>query len=107
MRPSRETVICVQAEWDGWRTAEVPLESLSDIHWRQPARAPRALLHGYVMCSDILAGDIPHGCAETAGPHRLLVCVLKRHSTFASYAELVRRADRERAAVLPTAARSA
>ena len=99
MQTRHDTIICVQSEWDGWKTAEVRLQDLADIHWHQPGRAPRALLHGYIMCSDIIAGDLPHGCADTAGPHRLLVCVLKRHTAASSYAQLARRADEHR---LPT-----
>jgi hypothetical protein len=96
MQVTDDKVICVQREWDGWKTAEVRLRDLLDIHWRQPTRAPRALVHGYISCTDIIAGEIPHGCEHTGVSHRLLVCVLKRHSAPSAYAELARRADQQR-----------
>lgn len=87
-------LIRVHDQWDGWHNAEVPLSDLQDVHWLQPARAPRPLLHGYVSCARIAVGEIPHNCHGSAGPHTLLVCVLKKHSTPAVYAEIARRADR-------------
>lgn len=93
---SDDTVICVQGEWDGWKTAEVRLQDLLDVHWRQPIRAPRSLVHGYVRCTDLLAGEIPHPCEHAGVPHRLLVCVIKRHNAPSAYEELVRRADHQR-----------
>jgi hypothetical protein len=97
MPTENDMLICVQREWDGWRTAEVRLGDLQNIHWHQPGRAPRPLLHGYISCASITAGEIPHDCERTAGPHRLLVCVLKRHSAPSVYAEIARRADAHQA----------
>jgi hypothetical protein len=68
------------------------LRDLVDIHWRQPIRAPRPLVHGYIRCTDIIAGEIPHVCEQTGTPHRLLVCVIKRHSAPSVFEELARRA---------------
>jgi hypothetical protein len=87
-----DSVICVQGEWDGWKTAEVRLRDLLDIHWRQPIRAPRLLVHGYIRCTDVITGEIPHACEHTDKPHRLLVCVIKRHSAPSAFEELARRA---------------
>ncbi|MCA1562671.1 MAG: hypothetical protein LC804_21195 [Acidobacteria bacterium] len=87
-----DLLVCVQREWDGWQTAEVRLGKLQSIHWFQPHRAPRPLLHGYVSCASITTGQIPHNCERTGGPHRLLVCVLKRHNAPSVYAEIARRA---------------
>jgi hypothetical protein len=82
----------VQCEWDGWRTAEVRLADLQNIHWLQPERAPRPLVHGYVSCRCV-AGGLSHECDRTKGPHTLLVCVLKKHVVPSVYAEIARRAD--------------
>jgi hypothetical protein len=96
MRAPDELVIRVQSEWNGWRNAEVRLGDLRDVHWFQPTRAPQALVHGYILCSHIVIGDIPHDCARRSAPHRLLVCILKRHTIASVYADLARRADRRR-----------
>jgi hypothetical protein len=90
-----DTLICVQREWDGWRTARVRLSDLENIHWFQPSRAPALLAHGYVSCSRIVHGEIPHECERVSAPHRLPVCVLKRHSPASVYEEIARRANQE------------
>lgn len=95
-------IVYVQREWNAWRTAEVRLRDLKEIHWRQPAGAPQKLVHAYVSCADIRAGDLPHACGDSWGPHRLLVCVLRRHVTPSVHAEIARRADeRERRLEFP------
>lgn len=86
------TLIRVHAQWDDWRNADVRVSDLRDVHWLQPARAPHALVHGYISCSSIVAGEIPHECDRRSAPHQLLVCVLKRHTIPHIYAELARRA---------------
>jgi hypothetical protein len=96
MGASDGMVIRVQSAWNGWRNAEVRLGDLRDVHWFQPTRAPRALVHGYIVCSNIMLGDIPHDCDRRSAPHRLLVCILKSHTIATVYAELVRRADERR-----------
>jgi len=99
MHTDADAVIFVQREWDGWRTAEVRLSDLQDIHWLRPSGAPRPLAHGYISCASVTAGNIPHDCERTPGPHRLLVCVLKKHSSPSAYAEIARRADEQRTMV--------
>ena len=96
MRASDDMMIRVQSTWSGWRNAEVRLGDLRDVHWFQPTRAPRALVHGYIFCSNIVSGEIPHECDRASAPHRLLICILKSHTIAPVYAELVRRADERR-----------
>ncbi|MBS1818421.1 MAG: hypothetical protein JSU08_10855 [Acidobacteria bacterium] len=85
-------LVVVQREWNGWRKALVPLYALEDVHWHQPAGAPRPLVHGYVSSESLLSGDVPHDWAEGGEP-RLLVCVLRRHTVPSLFDELARRAD--------------
>ena len=92
-----DVLIFVQHEWNGWHKAFVRLCDLQNIHWFQPRGAPKPLIHAYVLCTSVIEGDIPHGCERTAAPHRLRVCILKRHSTASVYAEIVRRADDQQA----------
>ena len=96
MRASDDMLIRVQSEWNGWRNAEVRLGGLRDVHWFQPTRAPHALVHGYILCSNIVIGDLPHDCDRRSAPHRLLVCILKSHTIATVYADLARRADERR-----------
>jgi hypothetical protein len=99
MRLEDDTRICVQREWNGWRTAEVRLRDLQQVHWLQPSGAPRPLVHGYVSCDGFITGSLVHECAPEQRPHPLLVCVLKSHTVPAVYDELVRRANGRRCAM--------
>ena len=88
-------LIRVQSEWNGWRNGEVRLRDLQSVHWFQPSQAPHPLVHGYISCTNLVTGDIPHHCDPASLPHRLLVCVLKRHAIPSAYAELARRAGEQ------------
>lgn len=96
MRGYDDILVRVQSDWNGWRGASVRVGDLHDIHWSQPTGAPHVLVHGYISCSRIVSGDLPHDCDGRSAPHRLRVCVLKRHTLPAVYAELTRRADHQR-----------
>jgi hypothetical protein len=94
--PAAEILIRVHSRWDDWRTADVRLEDLQDVQWLQPAGAPHEIMHGYISCSNVRNGNIPHDCARRSAPHRLVVCILKRHTSPLVYATLVRQADQRR-----------
>lgn len=93
MPAAADTKVRVQQEWDGWRTADVHLQDLHNIHWRQPPGAPRQLAHGYVSCASITGGSLLHECSGSPSSHRLLVCVLKRHTAAPAWAEIERQAN--------------
>ena len=93
MQTVDDVLIRVQREWNGWHTAEVRFGDLQDIHWRQPRLGPRPLAHAYISCTTLASGALPHGCEPGEDPHRLLVCVLKKHCIPSVYAEIARRAD--------------
>ena len=82
----------VQRQWSDWQTATIRLDDLEDIHWRQPAGAPKPLIHGYVQCTHILSGRLCPDVPVSTHPHRLLVCVLKSHTAPGVYVELTIRA---------------
>jgi hypothetical protein len=86
-------LVVVQRDWNGWKKAMAPASALQDVHWRQPAGAPRPMLHAYVSCAALISGMVPHECSEDAAPHRLLVCVLKCHTVPSVYDQLARLAD--------------
>lgn len=96
MGPYDDMSICLHADWKHCVTASTRFADLHDVHWYQPPGAPHAMVHGYVACTDIVTGAIPHTCDPTTTPHRLYVCVLKRHTIPSLYAELARLADRQK-----------
>jgi hypothetical protein len=89
---SAATQVVVQRDWSGWRKAMAPMTALESVHWRQPAGAPRPLIHAYVSCRDLISGDVPHECGEQAA-HRLLVCILRQHTAPSVFQALVERAN--------------
>jgi hypothetical protein len=97
MQADDGTLIRVQDGWDGWQTAEVQLGDLCDVHWLHPDRAPHPLVHAYISCTNVVTGGIRHECDPESAPHRLLVCILKKHALPSVYAEMARRADEQRA----------
>lgn len=96
-----DRTIFVEQTWNGWRIAEIPVRNLHEVHWRQPAGAPRALLHGYISCGDIAADVFAHDCDRGSAPHRLLVCVLKKHCAPSTYASVAERAGASVKTVAP------
>ena len=89
-----DTLIVVQTEWKGWRTATARLTDLEKVHWFQPSGAPRPLIHAYVRCTNLQSGDLSHDCQSASGPHELLVCVLKCHTSPSVFEELSRLASK-------------
>jgi len=88
-----DVVIRVHREWAGWQSAEIRLRDLEDVHWHRPAGAPHALIHGFVSSAMLTGGDISGDANPASTPVRTLVCVLKRHCTPTTFAQLARRAD--------------
>jgi hypothetical protein len=88
-----DILIRVHRTWNAWESAEIRLGDLVGVHWFQPAGSGHAFLYGFIWCTDIVAGDIPHECESEPHPHRLCVCVIKKHTLGSVYLELARRAD--------------
>lgn len=93
MAANEDMLIRVHGSWNGWQNAEVRLANIRGLHWCRPDRAPRALLFGFISCTDIVSGNIPHACDRASAPHDLLVCVLKRHVVSSAYAALAESAE--------------
>lgn len=93
MQAYDDVLIRVHAEWNGWLNAEVRMDDLQDVRWIQPNHAPHPIVHADVSCSSLATGHLGHACDPQSVPHRVLVCVLKRHVMSEVYAELARRAD--------------
>jgi len=88
-----DVLIRVHDSWSGWRSAEIRLADLEDVHWWQPCGAPHRLVHAFVRCADLRNGDLEHRC-DGSMPHRVRICVLKHYAAATIYHELASRADR-------------
>ena len=92
--PSVQALVPVLRSWNGWRTAQARAEDLEDIHWFQPLGAPKDLLHAYVSPSKLVSGSLSEIIDEAASPERMLVCVLKSHTSGTVWMALANRARR-------------
>jgi hypothetical protein len=88
-----ETLVRVRAAWNSWHTAEVRVGDLSDVHWTQPAGAPRPIIHASISCTGTLADELPHRCSELDDGHRISVCLLKHDCVTPVYLDLALRAE--------------
>lgn len=86
-------LVVVQRAWSEWRTALVRVSDLEGVHWFRPAGAVRPLIHAYVWCDRVVSGRLSHDCTKSPCPHRVLVCLLKSHTTGCVFEELSRRAN--------------
>jgi hypothetical protein len=89
----QSALVVVQRAWSEWRTALVRVSDLEDVHWFRPAGAVRPLIHAYVWCDRVVSGRLSHDCTKSPCPHRVLVCLLKSHTTGCVFEELSRRAN--------------
>ena len=94
-------LVVVQRAWSEWRTALVRVSDLEDVHWFRPAGAVRPLIHAYVWCDRVVSGRLSHDCTKSPCPHRVLVCLLKSHTTGCVFEELSRRANAPETQRLP------
>lgn len=58
------------------------LSDISGIHWDDVSggvrrKAPRSHLHGYVLCTGMVSGEISHSCRHGPPPHEVKVCITK------------------------------
>lgn len=90
--------VVVRRRWNAADTAEVSVDLLWDLHFRDEpggvCRAlPRAFLSAYIWCDRLPAGALSHQCrANPPAPHELLVCILPTDNPATLYEELGRRA---------------
>lgn len=101
-----DVLIRVHDSWSGWRSAEVALSDLEDVHWSQPPGAPHPMIHAFVRAACVKNGDLLGDRDAKAMRHVILVCVVKRHTVATAYAVLARRADARRAAAPVASSRS-
>ena len=78
----RGPIASVRPDWRDWHVAHVPIVDLSDLHWDHilgdaDARPPAAILHGFVRCDSVVAGELPHLALGGPHPHSVRVCILK------------------------------
>jgi hypothetical protein len=89
-----EKTIIVRRQWNDWKKGEFRFADLSGFHWSDMsggvgAIAPRGFLHAYVLCTDMLDGELAHSCRHGPPPHRIKVCIVKKDNSKETYADAI------------------
>jgi len=76
------TIVTVRRQWSSYLSADYLLDDVDDLHWSDVTgginvRTPRPFIHGYVLCTQMIRGDLDHSCAHGPPPHRIKVCLVK------------------------------
>jgi hypothetical protein len=79
------TTVKVRRAWnDTLHTAKVRLDAVGLIHWEivspETAYIPLQFIHGYVLCDQLLSGELRHSCdsEQDEAPHIIKVCIVKK-----------------------------
>jgi hypothetical protein len=97
--------VWVRRHWCDQLHAEYRLVDLTGLHWSDNSdgyarRSPNPMVHGYVMCHQMISGDALHPCLDGQWPpHRIKVCVVAKDNPKALMVRLKARAtenDRRR-----------
>jgi hypothetical protein len=77
-----EPIVWVRRQYNDCRHAAYRLSDVWDLHWDNKsggvqARANRYYLHGYVLCTAMIEGEIAHSCRHGRPPHQIKVCITK------------------------------
>ncbi len=86
--------VWVRRQWNDWRLALYRVDQLENVHWDRisggvEAVAPQPFLHGYVMCTEMLEGELGHSGVHGPCPHRIKVCITKKGNDRAVFDRLV------------------
>lgn len=65
----------------GGRRARYRSTDLGQPHWDRSSGGVlpglhRYSIHGFVLCDEMLNGELEHSCEPGSGPHRIKVCVM-------------------------------
>ena len=76
-------IVSVRRQWNDWRHATYRLDDIAGLHWSSvsdgvQAAAPRAFVHGYVLCDRMIDGELGHSCRHGPAPHRIKICIPKK-----------------------------
>jgi hypothetical protein len=85
----KTATVKVRRAWnDTVHTAKVPLEAVGLLHWeivtRETALIPLQFIHGYVLCDQLLSGELAHSCDSELeeAPHTIKVCIVKKGNLY-------------------------
>ena len=85
--------VVVRRQWNNKRRARYRLSDFWGARWDNMSgginrSAPRMFIHGYVLCDQLIEGDLAHSCRHGRPPHRIKVCVTKKDNDPAVFAAI-------------------
>ena len=68
-----------------WQMAEYRFEDVSGFRWDSESGGVKRMtsypmVFAYVMCDQMLQGELAHSCAHGPPPHEIKVCLPRKHN---------------------------
>jgi hypothetical protein len=81
--PEQVATVSVRRQWNDWKIAQYKLKDIGRLHWSNlsggiNATAPQLFVHGYVLCDQMIDGELSHSCRHGPPPHLVKVCITKK-----------------------------
>ena len=75
--------VWVRRQFNDYRDAKYELDAFESPHWDTMSGGVNAIalqpfIHGYVMCNEMIEGELAHSGTHGPCPHRIKVCVVKK-----------------------------
>ena len=93
-----ENLITVRRHWRDSQKGQVHINKLTNLRFESVSggvgvMAPRRFLHGYILCTDLVSGEIAHSGRHGPPPHEIIVCITKKDNTPEMYKWLLDNSD--------------
>ena len=94
--PNPADLVTVCRHWRDTQKAQVHIDKLTSLRFDSVAggagvMAPRLFLHGCILCTDLVSGEIAHSGRRGPPPHEIIVCITKRDNKAEIYKRLFKK----------------
>src|SRR5262249_7056213 len=79
-----ELFVSVRRQPDDWKIATYELQKISGLHVATGGggvqRRSAMHVYGYVLCDEMVNGELEHSCQHGPPPHQIKVCVTRKYN---------------------------
>lgn len=83
-QPDHSVLVRVRRQPSDWRIAAYDIRSVSRLRWDNIGggiqRGSAVHVYGYVLCNEMVGGELAHSCRHGPPPHEIKVCITKMHN---------------------------
>ena len=96
--PKTADLVTVCRHWRDTQKAQVHIDKLTSLRFDSVAggagvMAPRQFLHGCILCTDLVSGEIAHSGRRGPPPHEIIVCITKKDNSPEIYKRLLEKSE--------------